>query len=111
MQGQVEVDGRRGRFDDLHGGARFTVIARDAATAAAISASHRAALESVGGQVTHLGDGGTVDVDGTYAAWLAQLGCAAVITRPDFYVYGGARDADELNRLLDRWRQALPLAA
>jgi hypothetical protein len=31
-----------------------------------------------------------VDVDGTYAAWLAQCAARAVLVRPDFYVYGAA---------------------
>jgi 3-(3-hydroxy-phenyl)propionate hydroxylase/flavoprotein hydroxylase len=33
------------------------------------------------------------DVDGTYHRWLAQRGCVAALVRPDFYVYGTARDA------------------
>jgi hypothetical protein len=32
------------------------------------------------------------------------LGCEAVLVRPDFYVVGGARAPDELNRLVDVMR-------
>ena len=35
----------------------------------------------------------------------------AVLTRPDFYVHGGARNAAELNGLLEAWCQALAIAA
>jgi 3-(3-hydroxy-phenyl)propionate hydroxylase len=37
--------------------------------------------------------------DGLFRAWLQEHGCAAVIVRPDRYVYGGARDGADLNRL------------
>ena len=36
-----------------------------------------------------------------FADWMAQHGAAAVVARPDRYVYGIARDADDLNRLLE----------
>jgi 3-(3-hydroxy-phenyl)propionate hydroxylase/flavoprotein hydroxylase len=38
-------------------------------------------------------DGEVLDVDGVYHAWFADLGCVAVLVRPDFYVYGTASDA------------------
>lgn len=110
LQGVVEVNGRRGRFDDLMG-VRFTLLARDAATLSAVSHANRAALQTLDAAVLHLGAGGLVDVDGSYRAWLDQLGCDAVLMRPDFYVYGGARSALELDRLLDGWRAGLALAA
>ena len=33
------------------------------------------------------------DTGGTYRRWLAELGAAAVVVRPDFYVYGAVADA------------------
>lgn len=112
VQGVVDANGRRGRFDDLFGN-HFTLVARDAATLAAISPANRAALAAQGAVLVHLQpgtDGGVSDVHGTYGSWLAQLGCAAVLMRPDFYVQGGATDAAALNRLLDEWRSALAIA-
>jgi 2-polyprenyl-6-methoxyphenol hydroxylase-like FAD-dependent oxidoreductase len=106
VQGEVAVDGRRGRFDDVLG-VRFAVIARDAATLAQISASNRAALDAMDAVVVHIGPGGMDDVNGSYAAWLDQLGCVAALTRPDFYVHGGARNGAELNGLIETWRAAL----
>jgi 2-polyprenyl-6-methoxyphenol hydroxylase-like FAD-dependent oxidoreductase len=110
VQGVVEVDGRRGRFDDLLG-VHYTLVARNADTLAGVSDVNRAALQALGAAVVHLGPGGLVDVDGTYGAWLDQLGCDAVLLRPDFYVHGGARGAAELDALLDTWRGALALGA
>jgi 2-polyprenyl-6-methoxyphenol hydroxylase-like FAD-dependent oxidoreductase len=112
IQAEIDVNGRRSRFDDVLG-VRFSVIARDAATLAGISATNRAALALVDAVCVHLGsgEGAIADVQGGYAAWLDQLGCSAVFTRPDFYVQGGARNADELNALLDAWRTQLAIAA
>ncbi|MEU2676713.1 bifunctional 3-(3-hydroxy-phenyl)propionate/3-hydroxycinnamic acid hydroxylase [Streptomyces sp. NPDC007107] len=39
------------------------------------------------------------DVDNTYRAWLSELGCSAVVVRPDFYVYGTASRSDAVARL------------
>lgn len=51
--------------------------------------------------------GAVVDTDGTYASWLTgTVGATAALVRPDFLVYGAARDAAEANAivrgLLDR---------
>lgn len=110
LQGVVEVDGRRGRFDDVLG-VRLAVIARDAATLAAISPANHTALLAQGAALVHIGAGGLADVNGSYAGWLDQLGCVAAVARPDFYLQGGARNAAELNGLLDAWRLALAVAA
>jgi 3-(3-hydroxy-phenyl)propionate hydroxylase len=40
------------------------------------------------------------ETDGLFAAWMAQHGCAAVVVRPDRYVFGTASDAAQLNRLV-----------
>jgi 3-(3-hydroxy-phenyl)propionate hydroxylase len=43
-----------------------------------------------------------VEREGLFRDWMGELGCAAVIVRPDRYVYGAARDAAELNHLAHR---------
>jgi 3-(3-hydroxy-phenyl)propionate hydroxylase len=40
--------------------------------------------------------------DHLFADWMAGHGAAAVVVRPDRYVYGIARDQDELNRMIER---------
>jgi 3-(3-hydroxy-phenyl)propionate hydroxylase len=47
-------------------------------------------------EVRHL-----VEADTLYAQWMQQVGCEAVVVRPDRYVFGAARDAAQLNRLLE----------
>ena len=110
LQAEVEFDGMRGLFDDVVGRG-FAMIARDTATLEAISPANRAALQAQGAILTHIGPGGVIDSNGSYATWLGQLGCAAVLVRPDFYVYGGARTPDELNVLIDYWQGSLELSA
>jgi 3-(3-hydroxy-phenyl)propionate hydroxylase len=40
-----------------------------------------------------------VETDDLFTAWMSQLGSAAVVVRPDRYVFGAASDAAQLNRL------------
>ena len=110
LQGVVQAEGQRKLFDDVYG-MHFVLFARDAATLERVSPANRAALQAVGAVQVHLGPGGLDDVAGSYAAWLAQLGCVAALARPDFYLQGGARSADDLNPLLDAWRIALAVPA
>ena len=40
------------------------------------------------------------ETDALFAEWLSQRGCAAVVVRPDRYVFGTASDPAQLNRLV-----------
>ena len=94
------------RYDDVFGPG--ALVLADAALAGAVTAEQRAVLEGVGVRVTTFdaaGSGGEgvasfTDPEGSYAAWLAELGAAAVLVRPDFYVYGTAADAASLEDLV-----------
>lgn len=44
--------------------------------------------------------GELADVDGVYGSWFDETGCAAVLWRPDFYIFGTARTTGEINALL-----------
>jgi 3-(3-hydroxy-phenyl)propionate hydroxylase len=47
-----------------------------------------------------------VETEGLFAGWLRGQGCAAALVRPDRYVYGLAKDAATLNRLVaEAYRQ------
>jgi 3-(3-hydroxy-phenyl)propionate hydroxylase len=48
-----------------------------------------------GHDVQHL-----TETDDLFAAWMSRNGCAAVVVRPDRYVFGMANDAAQLNRLV-----------
>jgi 3-(3-hydroxy-phenyl)propionate hydroxylase len=36
-----------------------------------------------------------------FAGWMTRHGAAAVVVRPDRYVYGTAHDRDALNRMME----------
>jgi len=104
IQSEIEINGRRGLFDDLIG-VRFAVIARDSSTLCSISDENHKALAVWNAALVDFSPGQVRDVTGRYGRWLDELGCEAVFVRPDFYVQGGARSGAELNALLDAWRR------
>ncbi|MBV9817916.1 MAG: bifunctional 3-(3-hydroxy-phenyl)propionate/3-hydroxycinnamic acid hydroxylase [Solirubrobacterales bacterium] len=118
IQGLVEVAGRRGLFDDRIGQG-FTLISRATDPLATLDAEQARRWSRIGGRMAWFasdgaitetaGDGATrfVDLDGDYARWFDAHGCAAVVVRPDWYVYGIAHDASALSRLLSRLDTAL----
>ena len=68
------------------------------------------AWDRLGGERIVIGEGVTARDDGVrrlherdhlFGDWMAQHGAAAVVARPDRYVYGVARDAEELNRMIE----------
>ncbi|ABK75492.1 bifunctional 3-(3-hydroxy-phenyl)propionate/3-hydroxycinnamic acid hydroxylase [Mycolicibacterium smegmatis] len=91
-------------FDDALGGPG-AVITRTAATLAEISPDVRSGLADLGMASVALAgtpSAGIVvadDVDGTYRAWLDELGADTVVIRPDFHVYG-AGPADRTHDLI-----------
>ena len=94
------------RYDDVFGPG--ALVLADAALADHVTAEQRAVLEGVGVRVTTFDTAGSngegaarfADAEGGYAAWLSELGAAAVLVRPDFYVYGTAADAASLEDLV-----------
>jgi hypothetical protein len=53
---------------------------------------------------------GVGDVDGRLTTWLSEHGAHAVLVRPDFYVFGSARSAEELPALLGDLRAQLQIS-
>lgn len=94
----VNSGGRRILLDDATGGG-FVLLASSADVMTDLTDAQRASWERVGGQSFVIGDV-IRDPDGDLAAWLAAHGAAAVLLRPDFYVYGIARDAMDVARLV-----------
>lgn len=115
VHGIVAADGRQGLLDDVAGGG-FCLLADGVAARALAGDGTGKRLRDAGVRVVELApDGDTVsgtvsgdgsvnasepgaavrvaDVGGTYRRWFAELGAAAVIVRPDFYVYGAVPDA------------------
>jgi resorcinol 4-hydroxylase (NADPH) len=113
VQGVVEVDGRRGRFDDVVGRG-FVLIAKDETPRTRLTAEQLEALEALGTRLVTLGEegpGAAIDLDGVLSAWLEEHGAAAVLIRPDYYVFGAVTSARALPGLVnDLLAQITPLA-
>lgn len=100
VQPFVERGGQRQLLDDATGGG-FVLLAPDALLAE-LPGDARQAWAKIGGKSFAIGGGGDdaiADSDGGLAAWFTQHDAAAVILRPDFYVYGTAKDGTELTRM------------
>ena len=97
IQPYVTVAGRRLLLDDATGGG-FVLLAASGEGMAGLAGAQRAAWERIGRSFV-LGEG-MGDPDGDLSAWLAAHGAVAVLLRPDFYVYGIARDAADVARLV-----------
>ena len=109
VQGRVSYQGKTGRFDDLFGqGWVLMSLLGDARSV--LDDEQLAFLDRLGTtivQVVPAGDTGEqdiVDVDGTYTRFFTQGGFEAILTRPDFYIYGCARLLRDLPRLVDELR-------
>jgi 2-polyprenyl-6-methoxyphenol hydroxylase-like FAD-dependent oxidoreductase len=108
-QGIVRADGTKGLFDDVVGSGWCIVAASGVLDA--LPAARQAAWKAFGGRTATVMEPQTLgtleDVDGTYARWFAAHSCSAAVIRPDWYVYGTARDGLELSDLLDRLGRSL----
>jgi len=102
VQGNVEVDGRVGRFDDVVGRG-FVVIAATESPEELLADAELMALERLGACIVAVGEGpGRLrDTDGRLTAWLGQHGVAAIVIRPDYYVFGAVGTAAALAGLVN----------
>lgn len=93
------------RFDDIFGAG--ALILAEGALAEKVSDAQLEQLRGAGIAVTTFGANNTagvesfVDVDGTYAKWFADEEIQAAFIRPDFYVFGFARNATEVATLVE----------
>lgn len=106
-QGRVQFSGQEGLFDDVVG--RGWVLISNSPLA--LRPEQHDFLARLGAVVAHVGAAGTgapvVDLDGTYGRWLGTLGCAAVLVRPDFFVWGSAPSAHDADGLLQDFETAI----
>jgi hypothetical protein len=109
VQGSVAGRAGDGRFDDVVGRG-FVVIVGAGDARATLDADQLAFLERLGARFASLDPDirdGVRDLDGRLTAWLDDHGAAAVIVRPDFYVYGAVGSIGDLPALVDDFRQKL----
>ena len=101
IQAPVTTTTGSGLFDDVVT-AGCLLLASEAVN---LDPARRTALADVGLAVVALGeaasDGVVVDDTGAYRAWLNDLQADAVLIRPDFAVYGTARQGDDATKLVD----------
>ncbi|WP_394833406.1 bifunctional 3-(3-hydroxy-phenyl)propionate/3-hydroxycinnamic acid hydroxylase [Pendulispora rubella] len=109
-QRAIVRDGQSGFFDDI-AGRGFLVVTVDPEVAAKVGQPAREFLQRIDRGVVTISrtpaPGALVDLDGFYADWFAKHGVVAVIVRPDYYVYGVARNADAVDALVARLQAAL----
>ena len=103
IQPFVSFNGRRMLLDDATGGG-FRLLASSADVVANLTETELESFRKIGGQILAIGDA-VSDIDGDIAAWFTAHGAAAVVVRPDFYVYGIALDSADLARLMATLRR------
>jgi 3-(3-hydroxy-phenyl)propionate hydroxylase len=90
---------------------RFLLATASGEAQSWLSAASLDVWRRIGGERIVIGTDGVADPGGIrrfaergrlFADWMTQHGARAVVVRPDRYVYGIARDADGLNRVIER---------
>ncbi|MCL3819404.1 bifunctional 3-(3-hydroxy-phenyl)propionate/3-hydroxycinnamic acid hydroxylase [Aeromicrobium wangtongii] len=105
FQGRVGRDGSTGLYDDVVGGG-FTLVVDAGRATLALTDDQRAAFAGVGGTVAVLGDD-VEDTDGGLTTWMRECGAAAVLARPDHYVFGAVSDPNAVGELVGQLLDAL----
>lgn len=112
VQGVVEANGKRDRFDQAVGSG-WVLIGLDADPKAALDENQQEQFALLEGLSVRLGAPGTpcdvVDAEGTYARWLTDIDAKYVLLRPDFYVALTANTPEQLQLRFDRIMQKLQL--
>jgi hypothetical protein len=110
-QGRVSDGGQISLFDDI-AGAGWCVVTRNASLLSALAGERSDIWKRLGGSAVALaaetGQNGFVDTGGVFGRWFDEAGADAAVVRPDRYVYGTAKDADGLSRLLERLAETFP---
>ena len=107
LQGRVERAGMIGLFDNLIPPHGFSVISIAEDPRTVLSEEQMARLGRLPTTFARIGSVGdasadVIDIDGTYADYFHRHGVAAVVNRPDFYVFGAVASARDLPALADR---------
>ena len=114
VQGIVEANGKRDRFDQAVGQG-WILFGYETDPAAALTEAQRAQLEQIEGFTVELcgpcGGCEVVDVEGTFKAWLDDIDAKYVLIRPDFYVALTANNAETLQSRFDKVMAELHLAS
>jgi 2-polyprenyl-6-methoxyphenol hydroxylase-like FAD-dependent oxidoreductase len=112
LQARVTRAGRVALFDDVFdAGARWQLISIAGDPRAALGERQLRFLERLGTVFAHVGGAGedadAVDVDGRYREHFEARGVQAMLTRPDFYVFGGVPSPASLPSLVEELERRL----
>jgi 2-polyprenyl-6-methoxyphenol hydroxylase-like FAD-dependent oxidoreductase len=118
LQARVRTTSGTGRFDDLLGARQFSVLTTGAHPREILSAAQVARLEQLGAILVEVipadrqpTAGAIVDIDGRYQQYLAQHGVAAIVNRPDYYVFGAVAKLAQLPHLVEELETCLARGA
>ena len=105
VQGEVEHDGTRSRFDDAFGpGWQLVTLAPPV-----LGPDLAEWFAGIGGTIVSFGGAhpDAVDIDGTYGKWFADHGVVAAVQRPDFVLFGTAAQAADVADVLRSLQAAI----
>ncbi|AVW91094.1 bifunctional 3-(3-hydroxy-phenyl)propionate/3-hydroxycinnamic acid hydroxylase MhpA [Celeribacter baekdonensis] len=112
VQGVVEANGKRDRFDQAVGQG-WVLVGYETDPVSALSEEQRAQLAQIEGFGTQIcapgGSCDVIDVEGTYKNWLTDIDAKYVLIRPDFYVALTAKTPQELQSRFDKVMAAYDL--
>jgi hypothetical protein len=110
VQGTLRgTDGVDRRADEVLGSG-FNLILRSGDPQTLVDANTLAWFTSVGGTTATLDSavaGHITDVDGRLTAWLEDSGVAAVLSRPDQYVFASSDNIGDVATILNQLRRSL----
>jgi 3-(3-hydroxy-phenyl)propionate hydroxylase len=115
LQAPLRKGDLEGRSDDVLGWG-FAVMTRSVDPATVLNADLHAFLDWLPARLVTFGDDDSeenvaVDVDGGFDAFFDRLGVEAIVVRPDFTIFGGARSIEELPGLVEALRERLHLGS
>ena len=103
IQGRVTFDNRIDRLDQFVKPG-WKLVTRLRIPPRLFGSRHKKLISALGIQIAHVSRGAFdayVDVDGDYDIWYRTYNRKAFLTRPDNYVFGTARNLEQLPELLD----------
>jgi 2-polyprenyl-6-methoxyphenol hydroxylase-like FAD-dependent oxidoreductase len=106
-QGAIRLGRQNGRADDVVGSGWQIISRRDLLPVC--SPESRQLLESLSFRFIHFGPGGAEDTAGVYTKYFKDKELEAIVVRPDFYLFGGIREGEDINGVLRQLRQQLHL--
>lgn len=114
VQGVVDANGTRGRFDQVVGQG-WVLLGYETDPTAALTAQQRDQFAQLEGLPVALcaagGAADVVDTEGTFKVWFDEIGAKYVLIRPDFYVALTAGSVEALQTRFDKVMTELHLSA